>query len=181
MSARRLLIFDDDRNVGRIVEFMARSLGLAHRSVTAPDEFFEQLEAWAPTYILLDLLMPEMDGVQIIQRLAERGCSAAIIISSGVEDCIRDAARRAAAENNLHVAGSLAKPFTRAELGEIIAGVDAVLSAQLLQGEPPDDAPITEADLKRAVMGNQFELAYQPKVECATGALLGFEALARWR
>ncbi|HET7307943.1 MAG TPA: EAL domain-containing response regulator [Gammaproteobacteria bacterium] len=181
MAARRLLILDDDRNVGRIIEFMAGSLGLAHRSVTVPDEFFEQLEAWEPTYILLDLLMPEMDGVQIIQRLAERNCNAAIVISSGVEDRIRDAALRAAAENNLHVAGSLAKPFTRAELGEVIAAVDATLSARRLQDEPRNDAPITEADLKRAVMGNQFELAYQPKVECATGVLLGFEALARWR
>ena len=38
-----------------------------------------------------------------------------------------------------------------------------------------------EADIRRALIGGQFELAYQPIYHLATKALCGFEALLRWR
>jgi diguanylate cyclase (GGDEF)-like protein len=38
-----------------------------------------------------------------------------------------------------------------------------------------------EADLRSAVSGGRFELHYQPQVDCATGGILGAEALLRWR
>ncbi|HET7306403.1 MAG TPA: EAL domain-containing response regulator [Gammaproteobacteria bacterium] len=181
MTDGRLLILDDDPAVGRIIQYMAANIGLTHRAVTAPDAFFAHLDAWEPDYILLDLLMPEMDGVQILQCLAERGCKAAIIISTGADDRIRDAARRAAQENKLFVAGSLSKPFTVAQLREIINGIDAARPAPQRQPVPLGNLPITEADLQRAIEEQQIELAYQPKIACASGRLLGFEALARWR
>lgn len=38
-----------------------------------------------------------------------------------------------------------------------------------------------EVDLRKAVERNEIELHFQPEVELATGRLIGFEALARWR
>ncbi|MFD1625362.1 putative bifunctional diguanylate cyclase/phosphodiesterase [Azospirillum griseum] len=38
-----------------------------------------------------------------------------------------------------------------------------------------------EASLRAATERRDFELAYQPKIDAATGALTGFEALLRWR
>ncbi|MDR3689277.1 MAG: EAL domain-containing protein [Fimbriimonas sp.] len=39
---------------------------------------------------------------------------------------------------------------------------------------------MTKQDLEVAISEKQIRLVYQPKIECATGALTGFEALARW-
>ncbi|HET7370199.1 MAG TPA: EAL domain-containing response regulator, partial [Gammaproteobacteria bacterium] len=181
MSNQRLLILDDDASVGRTVEYMAESLGLEPQAVSSPETFFEQVGRWKPHYILLDMLMPRMDGVQIIERLGETGCTASIIIFSGVDARTREAAQRTAMEHHLDVAGTLGKPFRTAELRGIIdrARQDGKRGPTNPQTRP--DTMVDEADLERAVREREFEVVYQPKVRCTTGALVGFEALVRWR
>ncbi|AFU97507.1 putative bifunctional diguanylate cyclase/phosphodiesterase [Simiduia agarivorans] len=39
---------------------------------------------------------------------------------------------------------------------------------------------LMEGDLRRALQEDQFELYYQPKIDCKTGAVVGAEALLRW-
>ena len=94
--AARLLVFDDDPAIGQTVQGMAELLGYPCRVSTQPDDFFAALDAWRPTHILLDLVMPRMDGVEVIRHLADRQCNAALIISSGLGSRVIDAASRAA-------------------------------------------------------------------------------------
>ena len=79
----RLLVLDDDPDIGQTVCSMVSSLGYQCQVTTLPDTFFEILDTWQPTHILLDLVMPAMDGVEVIRHLAERHCDAGLIISSG--------------------------------------------------------------------------------------------------
>ncbi|HEX6927876.1 MAG TPA: EAL domain-containing response regulator [Gammaproteobacteria bacterium] len=178
----RVLILDDDVAVGETIGFVAETANLEARSVTRPDDFFRVIDEWNPTHIVLDLIMPEMDGVEIMQRLAERGSDASIIILSGVGTRVLDAARRTAAEKGLHIAGVLSKPPTPDALRAVFfkgSQADRTLHAHREVARQVHRA-VDADDLRKAIDERQFELVYQPKIHCATGTIAGFEALIRW-
>lgn len=183
----RLLILDDDAAVCSTLKAMAEAVGAQACICIHPAAFFEALAAWAPTHIALDLSMPEMDGVQVIAELANRGCSARIIISSGLDSRLLEAASRSAGENGLDMAGVLPKPFTLSLLRSLLrdGGRERkdihVAPVGQAGGLPPGESVVpTAADLERALQQGELGVAYQPKIACATGELKGFEALARW-
>ena len=187
VTGGRLLILDDDPAVGSTIRSMAVMSGFDARAETDFEAFFRVLDEWSPTHIALDLVMPDMDGVQVLLELAKRECAAQIIITSGMGGRVLEAAGRSAHEHGLNIVGVLTKPF--------VAGA---LRGMLL--EPPDSASfgingaahaggakqgseafaISAGDLKQALANSELQVVYQPKVECATGCLAGFEALARW-
>jgi EAL domain-containing protein (putative c-di-GMP-specific phosphodiesterase class I)/ActR/RegA family two-component response regulator len=178
----RLLILDDDEAVGATLGRLAKRMGMETRVVTRSALFFREIDAWAPTHLALDLVMPDMDGVQVLRLLAERDCRSMIIITSGIGSRVLDAAQRSAEEYRLNIAGILSKPFDSAVLREL-------LERQPYRSDRPPPTPIpsspigriTETDLRQAIVGRQLELVYQPKIACATGRVAGFEALVRWR
>jgi DNA-binding NtrC family response regulator len=116
----RLLIFDDDELVAETFGRIVRRIGLHVRIVNRYADFLEALDAWLPTHIAIDLVMPNMDGVQVLRRLASRRCSAMIIITSGIGDVALDAARQSAEASHLNIAGVLPKPFTLATLRALL-------------------------------------------------------------
>ncbi len=180
MTTTRLLILDDEDTVASTIALLAENAGHLARYTTDPEEFLDLHLSWGPTHLAIDLVMPRRDGLSVLGALAEVGCSSAIIISSGVGGRILDAARRFATENGLRIAGVLAKPFRASAL-------EALLDRDVEgDGGPADrrdgfqDVPV--ADLRESLdTGEGFDLAFQPKVTCRTGALAGFEALSRWQ
>jgi len=181
----RLLILDDDPLIATTIAMIAESADFQARTATDPETFFQLLESWQPSHIALDLIMPLLDGVQVLEQLAARGCRAGIIITSGVGNRVLDAAGRSASEHGLNIVGRLAKPFTPAALRSLLLTSAVVESAGRSPGPSSrQDEAIpqpTFAELQRALAENEFCLLYQPQISCRSGQLLGFEALARWR
>jgi EAL domain-containing protein (putative c-di-GMP-specific phosphodiesterase class I) len=178
----RLLILEDDPAVGRVIHRVATASGHDARVVTQPEQFFRALEEWQPTHIALDLVMPDMDGIQILAELGVRKCSADIIITSGMGARVLDAAGRGAREHGLNIVGLLAKPFSPAALRALLAEPSG--SPGALKPGSADDAAaapeLGEAEFRAALEHQEFEVHYQPKVDCIDGRLVGFEALTRW-
>lgn len=119
-EARRLLILDDDPLVGMLVESVARLAGVATCLTREADEFYEALDHWQPTHIVLDLTMPGTSGEQVLGELARRGCRARIIVTSGAERDRLDSAMAQARADALEVAGVLPKPFLPASLRALL-------------------------------------------------------------
>ena len=183
MTNRRMLILDDDPAVAQTIQWMAESLAFEAESVTCPSEFFERLDRMRPEIITIDLAMPELDGVEIMRLLAERKCSAQIVISSVMGTRVLDAAQRSALEHGLSIAGVISKPISRDAL-RVLVGRGSELDQPVWVEEESsnrEEVEISKADLQEALDRNEFEMAYQPKVECKSDVPAGLEALVRWR
>lgn len=180
MSLGRLLILDDDPAVGQTIAFIAENAGLEPRTTTDPAAFFRALDEWSPDYIALDLVMPEMDGVEVMRLLAYRGCEAMIIITSGVGSRVLGAAERSAEEHGLNVIGVVSKPFSAKVFRTLINSNSARDNGAASSKGASSDFVVSEKKLRVALDKREFVMVYQPKVLCTTGELAGFEALVRW-
>ena len=95
-------------------------LGRQYNVLTVPSggRMFELLEKVSPQVILLDLLMPDMDGWTVLQRLKsdEALCRIPVLVCSG-----KASAAGEAESLRLGATGYLQKPFTAEELQRQVA------------------------------------------------------------
>ncbi len=74
-----------------------------------------------PDELSIDLRMPEMGGVELIERLAEQKYLGNLVLTSGVDEQTLESVKAVADKINVNVLGCLAKPITAAALGEMLA------------------------------------------------------------
>lgn len=116
MSARRLLICDDEERFGRFVQRVAVDLGFEVEVTGSAAEFIDVYETFAPTIILLDMIMPDMDGNELILWLARRRCAADLIICTGYNPDYAANAKVLAEFKGLQSVTTLRKPVSVALL-----------------------------------------------------------------
>ena len=83
MTTRKLLIVDDEPNFGDYVRRVAEGVGFEVQVTENGRDFTRAFEDDEPDVIVMDMVMPEMEGSEIIMWLAERGCTAHLIIVTG--------------------------------------------------------------------------------------------------
>ena len=166
----RLLVIDDEMAICRIVQRTAESLGFEVTVTDSPDVFTRTVRLWHPTVIFMDLKMPTIDGIQLLRILAGERYEGHVVVSSGSDQRVLEAATRLGRERGLKMGGLLAKPIRVDRLREMLTEFRRVSKEALA------------TDLAEAIASNDaLFLEYQPKFDCARGKYTGVEALVRWR
>lgn len=73
MSDKRLLIVDDQPALGEIVRRTAAGLGYDVKVTTHAEEFMAVFDDFNPTAIVLDIVMPDIDGIELVAWLVDKG------------------------------------------------------------------------------------------------------------
>src|SRR5215470_17817361 len=79
-SAFTVFIVDDDSGVTRALSRLLKSRGYATRSFTSSREFLETHDATLPGCAVLDLSMPDLDGLELQEALLREGAAPRPII-----------------------------------------------------------------------------------------------------
>lgn len=185
MKRNRLLIIDDDPLICKTLENIAEKAGFEVMSTDSAFSFFSQLELFNPSLVLLNVEMTELNGMDVMMRLAELHTQAKLIITNTQQKGHTERATQIAADNGLRVLGVLEKPFSAANLKYLLtlhlSQFDKTSNMSHEQNEPDgSDWTPTLEDIIRVVENDEITLNFQPQLHCGNGNILGFEALARW-
>jgi EAL domain-containing protein (putative c-di-GMP-specific phosphodiesterase class I) len=139
----------------------------------------------ASDLIILDLSLPDFDGLDILEFLAAEKVKIPIILCTGQDDNVANAAVDLLKSQGLTFAGKLIKPFGLMQVEELLQKINNEKLLEKLETLETEDNSITidsalnKAALLEAIESKYFSLRYQPQVYSQTGKLYGVECLAR--
>lgn len=168
----RILVVDDDADINRLLR--ARLNARGYKTETAGDgiEALAQIDAFDPDVVFLDVSMPGMNGLDVLDRVRQQGRDLAIVMTTafGSEQVAIDALRRGADDY-------LRKPFEASEFQAVlernVARLELRRQNAQLRAELDEQRRQLEAELKRAAEVQAELLPDHPP------AMAGFEIAAR--
>ncbi|MEX2238325.1 MAG: response regulator [Dehalococcoidia bacterium] len=110
-----VLVVEDDERIQRLVQIVLKGEGYKVRQATNGRQALDMINDEAPDLVLLDLMLPVLDGWALRERLKQKPATAAIPIL--VMSAVRNLPQTA---RELDVAGYLSKPF---EIDDLIRSV----------------------------------------------------------
>lgn len=81
-----VFIVDDEAPVRKALSRLLRAAGFAVSAFASPEEFLAQHDLEKPGCLVLDLMMPGFDGIELQKALARKGSALPIIFLSGRGD-----------------------------------------------------------------------------------------------
>jgi CheY-like chemotaxis protein len=119
--AKKLLVVDDQSGITRVVEMIARQLGLNVRSLNSSAQATETFIAFKPDILMLDMIMPEKDGIDVLNEILLTGYPVKIVLTSGFSDSFLRLAEGVAKFHDNPNVSVLRKPFRREELIDLLS------------------------------------------------------------
>ncbi len=195
----RIFLVDDDSAFSELLQAMTEEAGFRATIYNSSTEFLHTTIS-NQDIIVLDLNMPDKDGIEVMRELANQGITPTFILVSGFDDRVLQSARQFAESRKLHVAGTLSKPvyfesFTQVIKEAINEKAISYIQSSLTDFTPTSDQAdpeknsnnidrknaITLAELKRGLEQQEFIVHLQPQIKFSDGSLCGVEALVRWQ
>lgn len=67
-----IYLLEDDASIRNFVEYALNSSGFEAAGFEKPSDFWRAVDKTTPTFILLDIMLPEEDGLEVLKRLRSR-------------------------------------------------------------------------------------------------------------
>jgi len=117
---KKILIIDDQTGITTVVGLIVKQLGLEFRAVNSPLKATEEFISFQPDILILDMIMPEKDGIDVLNEILLTGIPAKIVLTSGYSDAYLRLAEGVAKFYDTEQVSVLKKPFRRAELVKLL-------------------------------------------------------------
>ena len=174
----KLFILDDDELYTELLVEVAKDQGWQVEYDTNPLSFLQR-EISAQSVLVLDLFMPEIDGIEVIRSLAERDQKIPLILVSGFDNKVLHSAQQLAEAHNMQVIDTLTKPF---KMQEFVALLEEIKHDYFTRETSPENTiTFSKKELETALLKDEFVLHYQPQIEINSREVISVEALVRWQ
>ncbi len=182
MSQASIYILDDEPEILSMLNDIIEDIELQAQCFVQASVFFEQVNSFTEGAVLvLDLNMPDMDGIEVMRRLSKMPNSPALILISGQDSGVLHSAEKLANEHKLKVLASLGKPIPLDRFQQLL---ETHVSKNTVQQQPllsrADDILYPD-ELLYAIENEQLVLHYQPQIDINSEQVVGIEALVRWQ
>jgi DNA-binding response OmpR family regulator len=165
VSEARILVVEDEPSIREVVSLYLRRAGYQVTVVNDGQEALEFLSSQAPDLVVLDLMLPEVDGLEITRWLRERGDTPIIMVTARREERDRIAGLEMGADDYV------VKPFSPQELvsrvravlrrtqGPIQAGREQLLTYGDLRIDPQTRLVEVEGE-EKSLTAKEFDLLW---------------------
>ena len=170
-NQNRLLVVDDEPGIVEFIEEVATDMGYQVLTSTGPAGFQRLVKEFAPSVVVLDLQLPQADGVELLRTLGDLQSDAQVLLISGMDTRVMAATRELGVSRGVAMLGILPKPL-------LIEDLEAKLSEAYKASRQIDGN-----DLEQGLERGEVCPYFQPKAyltEEHEWQIWGVEALARW-
>lgn len=137
MSGERILVVDDEQNIVDLVALYLERDGFKVESANDGATALEMIQANEPALVVLDIMLPEVDGFEVCRRTRATSDVPIIMLTARDEDIDKIVGLELGADDYL------TKPFNPREL---VARIKAILR-RLERRQPDDNEALTIGDV----------------------------------
>ena len=133
----RVLVVDDEENISFLLDSALRHFGHDVKVASTGRDALKEIDAFAPDVMLLDVMLPDLDGFEIVRRMRLDGKKVPVLFLTA-RDAVDDKVRGLTLGGDDYVT----KPFS---LEEVMARIQVILRRQ---GAVAGDSKLALADLE---------------------------------
>ncbi len=158
-QAQTVLVVEDESSIASFVALYLKNAGYGVQTVGTGSEALETVESGRPALVVLDLMLPDIDGIEVCRRIRQRSDVPVLMLTARDEDIDKIIGLEVGADDYL------TKPFNPREL---VARVKSILRRSAPEVRDKPTAQITHGDLhidsgRREVHVGDQEVQLAPK------------------
>lgn len=154
MIAKKILVVDDEPSISMLIEFNLKLVGYEVHCVYDGEAVFQAIQHFRPDVIVLDLMLPKMDGIQVCRKLRSQNNLVPIIMLTAMQD-LSD--KIAGLDNGAD--DYMTKPFSPQEL---ISRIQAILRRIQTLPSASENVPIAIGDILVKPDGREVTVKGEP-------------------